>query len=257
MISVYYTSHQSTYFQDASKCYHSFPNEADRAIEASSSYIHHHHREVVSHSNSFELSTSSPTLALTSHSDPESPASYSPRSGKYNNKPTLVYTLDVLRLDPSKSSLGHLASSLTFVNQADDVVDHRFPSHTAPLASNARVACCRKCSSPIAPPWVYTFPIHLSPDRVAVRIDDNNLNHRINLNSASEGEVKLRKHVCPFCTMRFKRPSGLKTHLNSHTGATRKSSDALSDYNVSNFTFQHFVALIHNVGVNSASDPTC
>jgi len=31
-----------------------------------------------------------------------------------------------------------------------------------------------------------------------------------------------RKHVCPTCFKRFNRPSSLRIHLNTHTGATRK-----------------------------------
>ncbi len=30
-----------------------------------------------------------------------------------------------------------------------------------------------------------------------------------------------RKHVCPTCFKRFNRPSSLRIHLNTHTGATR------------------------------------
>lgn len=33
-----------------------------------------------------------------------------------------------------------------------------------------------------------------------------------------------RKHVCPTCFKRFNRPSSLRIHLNTHTGATRKYS---------------------------------
>jgi uncharacterized Zn-finger protein len=31
-----------------------------------------------------------------------------------------------------------------------------------------------------------------------------------------------RKHVCPTCAKRFNRPSSLKIHVNTHTGATRE-----------------------------------
>jgi hypothetical protein len=32
-----------------------------------------------------------------------------------------------------------------------------------------------------------------------------------------------RKHVCPHCSKRFNRPSSLRIHVNTHTGATRTS----------------------------------
>ncbi|KAJ7117162.1 hypothetical protein C8R44DRAFT_792048 [Mycena epipterygia] len=31
-----------------------------------------------------------------------------------------------------------------------------------------------------------------------------------------------KKHVCPTCTKRFNRPSSLRIHVNTHTGATRE-----------------------------------
>jgi len=31
-----------------------------------------------------------------------------------------------------------------------------------------------------------------------------------------------KKHVCPTCHKRFNRPSSLRIHVNTHTGATRK-----------------------------------
>ena len=39
-----------------------------------------------------------------------------------------------------------------------------------------------------------------------------------------------RKHVCPTCFKRFNRPSSLRIHLNTHTGATRKYSLFVSIY---------------------------
>ncbi|KAF7303204.1 C2h2 conidiation transcription factor [Mycena kentingensis (nom. inval.)] len=35
----------------------------------------------------------------------------------------------------------------------------------------------------------------------------------------SEGRLNLRKHVCPTCNKKFNRPSSLRIHLNTHTGA--------------------------------------
>jgi uncharacterized Zn-finger protein len=41
-----------------------------------------------------------------------------------------------------------------------------------------------------------------------------------------EGEVG-KKHVCPMCGKGFNRPSSLRIHANTHTGATRESSSIL------------------------------
>lgn len=40
-----------------------------------------------------------------------------------------------------------------------------------------------------------------------------------------------RKHICPICRKAFNRPSSLKIHYNTHTGATRMSSLSI-DFNV-------------------------
>jgi len=37
------------------------------------------------------------------------------------------------------------------------------------------------------------------------------------------GETAGKKHICPTCLKRFNRPSSLRIHVNTHTGATRKS----------------------------------
>lgn len=43
---------------------------------------------------------------------------------------------------------------------------------------------------------------------------------------ASDGDLSGshngKKHVCPTCSKRFNRPSSLRIHVNTHTGATRK-----------------------------------
>ena len=41
------------------------------------------------------------------------------------------------------------------------------------------------------------------------------------------GETAGKKHICPTCLKRFNRPSSLRIHVNTHTGATRKKSFCL------------------------------
>lgn len=42
-------------------------------------------------------------------------------------------------------------------------------------------------------------------------------------NTPLSGAPSGKKHVCPTCFKRFNRPSSLKIHVNTHTGATRES----------------------------------
>lgn len=41
-------------------------------------------------------------------------------------------------------------------------------------------------------------------------------------NGNGGGESMGKKHVCPTCNKRFNRPSSLRIHVNTHTGATRE-----------------------------------
>ncbi|KAK0440045.1 uncharacterized protein EV420DRAFT_1650640 [Desarmillaria tabescens] len=41
--------------------------------------------------------------------------------------------------------------------------------------------------------------------------------------SSDEDDEESKKHICTVCNKRFLRPSSLNVHINTHTGATRKS----------------------------------
>jgi hypothetical protein len=41
-----------------------------------------------------------------------------------------------------------------------------------------------------------------------------------------QGAEEGKKHVCPTCAKRFNRPSSLRIHVNTHTGATREYSSS-------------------------------
>lgn len=145
----------------------------------------------------------------------------------FNGKPTLMYSLDVLRLDSINSSLKHLSSSMTFAkepgnsqserNLHDDF--HSASQIATSTSSPTRAVCCREQSTP---PQGSPFP-HSTAFVMMVDNNQYSSKHRINSIRVSEQEFRRRKHICPICSMRFKRPSGLNTHLNSHTGATRES----------------------------------
>ncbi len=55
-------------------------------------------------------------------------------------------------------------------------------------------------------------------ERRAAAMDDR----RAVSNTISTLDTMGRKHVCPTCFKRFNRPSSLRIHVNTHTGATRK-----------------------------------
>lgn len=140
----------------------------------------------------------------------------------------MIYSLDVLSLDQAKSSLHHLSSMMAFAPGTGEVMathtvgDLEALLQTPASARDSQVVRCES-SIPLAAPRVYPFPIHTSA-RVSVLIDDKNnrLERPMNLSQVSEEEYRHGKHVCPVCWMRCKRPSALRTHLNSHTGATRE-----------------------------------
>lgn len=142
-------------------------------------------------------------------------------------KPTLIYSLDVLRLDSSNSSLNHLSSRMSFACETDETnranIGSDSSSHQTPESTPAPGVFrrYREHSNSLKPSWVHP---HSSAARVSVLIDDvpYAFEHSVHVSQASEEDYRRRKHVCPICLMRFKRPSGLQTHLNSHTGATRK-----------------------------------
>lgn len=168
---------------------------------------------------------------MTTHLAPKAalPAPHSPQLRHSNGKLKLVYSLDVLRLDSSKSSLNHLSSSMAFKSVATHPVPASDTGHSSPESQIARSAevpqflCRRNRSNSLADPWMFPFPIHPSSTRSSVLIDDRNeaLERRANPHVSRE-EYNRRRHVCPICLQRFKRPSCMKTHLNSHTGATRE-----------------------------------
>lgn len=163
-----------------------------------------------------------------SHSSPSAESREIPSQplGQSNQGPTLIYSMDVLRLDSSQSSLHHLSSSMTFagrqastVTGTDAIGDSSSLFQLSTNTAAPRVVCSRERSSPLAGPWVYPFPIHSSSTRVSVRIDEINYS----LEDPNQGDEHSRgRHICPICRAQFRRPSGLTTHFNSHTGATRK-----------------------------------
>lgn len=90
--------------------------------------------------------------------------------------------------------------------------------------------CRHECSTPLTAPGLYPFPMYSNSTGISVLMDDTNaLKHPETLSRVSEERYNQRRHVCPLCLARFTRPSSLDTHINSHTGQTRKSWDSPTD----------------------------
>lgn len=137
-------------------------------------------------------------------------------------RPKLMYSLDILRLDPYKNSINHLSSSITFARddctQTDIIGDSVSPPR-APTSA-PQVIYLREHSNPPETSSIHPLLTHSS----SIRIDNANIDpdHSRNFRQFSTEENNRRRHVCPTCLMRFNRPSSLRTHLNMHTGATRE-----------------------------------
>lgn len=178
---------------------------------------------------------------------PSSRGRRSKRSG------SLVYSFDVLRSDPSNSSLEHIASSVTYPNRGGPTTQVGIANGSAPAfrvdlpsvpgpsswASGARhegslpSSANMHGSSAPAEQFLPSYPAYStvlsfpsskiegplpSPGRGHSPTDSCNASDAGDLSGEDDG----KKHVCPTCLKRFNRPSSLRIHVNTHTGATRK-----------------------------------
>jgi hypothetical protein len=156
------------------------------------------------------------------------------------------YSFDILRPDPSTSSLEHVAHSNTFRNRGC-TISHQGSSigiangsapvfkvtpsqhipvsgtqqEIQPVSGNAgRNTCvCPSGTNNVLAGYssVITFPVSGSTTnantdfrRRTVVSDDDTYPHE-----------RGKKHRCHICSKRFNRPSSLRIHVNTHTGATR------------------------------------
>ncbi|KAF7332916.1 C2h2 conidiation transcription factor [Mycena venus] len=129
------------------------------------------------------------------------PASMFPRSHFGSPAPPpvshLSFSFDVLKSDPRGSSLQHIASSR--------------PSP----AQHRRQALPAVRTQP--PPSTRAHSLSGSSDGDAeMDVDGEDGEEGEDSAGAEEG----KKHVCPTCAKRFNRPSSLRIHVNTHTGAT-------------------------------------
>lgn len=201
--------------------------------------------------------SASPTTAFSTtrgfHSHPDGLDTQSAKESA--SLPT--HSFGVLRSDPSSSSLQHINSSPTYSNRGGSSHGHHsqaglsngstpvFQVTINPSAPHPKAPFVdsRHSGSPEQPPRrvesrdahntsgmsnyssIISFPVagsangslsqrEYSPDDASNASDDGDIS----------GSNSGKKHVCSTCFKRFNRPSSLRIHVNTHTGATRKST---------------------------------
>ncbi|KAK7001708.1 hypothetical protein R3P38DRAFT_2450958, partial [Favolaschia claudopus] len=107
------------------------------------------------------------------------------------------YSFNVLKSDPRGSSLEHLASS---------------------AASSPRWTITRTNSYPTNA--IHHAPTSPTSSEREVDVGSNYDGDELDDGEWSSMEEGGKKHVCPTCSKRFNRPSSLRIHINTHTGAT-------------------------------------
>ncbi|KAJ7062561.1 hypothetical protein C8F01DRAFT_1134562, partial [Mycena amicta] len=109
-----------------------------------------------------------------------------------------TYSFDVLKSDPLSSSLAHVGSSRPWP-----------PSRAPSRGSSSR------SHSPSHSEGTVDEVDSLKDDDETQDVGNEEDKSRVGSSSASA-----RKHVCPTCQKHFNRPSSLRIHVNTHTGAT-------------------------------------
>jgi hypothetical protein len=177
-----------------------------------------------------------------------------PSTRKRSSSDSVFYSFDILRSDPSSLSLQHIASSATYPNRGAPPSSHNSrPSPGDGSTSAFRVAVAaipyaRKHSA--APPHerrgsTPSSANHSEPARMRIDSDSGpgcssiisfpvfgsavlRKNYSGDITDSDDDELSTsnsgKRHVCPTCFKRFNRPSSLKIHVNTHTGATRTCS---------------------------------
>ena len=140
-----------------------------------------------------------------------------------------IYSFDVLRSDPMSSSLQHLTSSGNPPNHPSSSQQHH--SHTS-TSSEFRVSVPPTAAASVhspqgqrsapqpdpAVPAMISFPVSRPPASKSSKQSASD-----EASDEEVGETAGKKHICPTCLKRFNRPSSLRIHVNTHTGATRKN----------------------------------
>ncbi|KAJ7603867.1 hypothetical protein DFH06DRAFT_1255878 [Mycena polygramma] len=119
------------------------------------------------------------------------PSYYPPQPAPPPTHPSCSF--DVLKSDPRGSSLQHIASSRPTRPPVRTQVSQPHPISRAHSSSGS------------------------SDDEAEMELDGED-----GEDGDGMGAEECKRHVCPTCSKRFNRPSSLRIHRNTHTGATRE-----------------------------------
>lgn len=188
----------------------------------------------------------SPSFPAQSVTLPSSSGTELHSTRKCANSDSLCYSFDILRSDPSSPSLQHIASSATYPNRPvhPTIQDSRTcPSdgfmpafHVAVSATSDAAQRSPDTHGPRGYPpsssgkhaesvhmqivgsrsGCSSFPAFGSATVRRTHAGDITDSDDDELSASNSG----KRHVCPTCFKRFNRPSSLKIHVNTHTGAT-------------------------------------
>lgn len=158
-----------------------------------------------------------------------------------------IYSYNVLRSDPTRKSLQHLTSSATLPNRGANGSSTNASVGVASGSSPAFRVSVPSASLPspdVSPSHSRILP-NSGSGILTIDIKEERRAYPaiISFPAAGSGSVKAdhplqepspnpsdeegneeenngKKHVCPTCSKRFNRPSSLRIHVNTHTGAT-------------------------------------
>lgn len=184
---------------------------------------------------------------------PPSHAVHPSDSGKPADSTNCSY--NVLRSDPSNSSLEHILTSASYPHKSSN--PGQVPrlgagsgltpafrvsvSQTSPSSGHLSMHQRQRSSSELStdghmvlvyergkrgsePSQAYTtisFPV----EETAITSTDSrvaDVTDAVSDDGEVSGGTAGKKHICPTCSKRFNRPSSLRIHVNTHTGATRE-----------------------------------
>ncbi|KAF5343669.1 hypothetical protein D9758_014688 [Tetrapyrgos nigripes] len=158
----------------------------------------------------------------------DSPARVSAIPKPLSKKKAKPYSFDVLRSDPSMPSLQHISSSTSHAGRSNQRTGASVPTfrvnppHTSLSASASYSSSAVEPASPSSVTSSSSSPtLATSHYGVYPSNSSNGGAAPDDFSSVSyEDDDNDRRHVCTLCNKRFNRPSSLKIHMNTHTGAT-------------------------------------
>lgn len=141
-----------------------------------------------------------------------------PSPGPIRTTESISYSFDILRSDPTSSSLEHISSSTILNLRGSTEVE----TSSAAIACGAAPAFRVPVSSDAQPLQGFTGLVSFSG--VSSGVPEAGSRLHLEEGSSRTSMDPLRRHPCPYCSKSFNRPSTLRTHINTHTGDKRTYS---------------------------------